>query len=87
MYTLICLRFQLFQQSSQTCGPDNLPPVLFKKVKHCLAKPLSLLFNQLVSVAAVPVQWKQSIITPVFKKGTTGDVSKLQAHIVNLRCA
>jgi len=82
--TDIILAISKLKLTSLSCGPDNLPPVLFKKVKHCLAKPLSLLFNQLLSVAAVPVQWKQARNTPVFKKGTTGDVSNYRP--ISLTC-
>jgi len=49
-------------------GPDGLPPVLFKHLKLYLARPLSLLFTQLLSVGAVPDEWKSAIIVPAFKK-------------------
>jgi len=55
-------------------GPENLPPFLFKQLKHCLAGPLSSLFTQLLSVGAVPEDWTKAIIIPVFKEGTAGDV-------------
>lgn len=55
-------------------GPDNLPPLLFKQLKHCLAVPLSLLFTQFLSVGVIPKDWTKAIIIPVFKKGTAGDV-------------
>jgi len=58
------------------CGPDNLPPILFKRLKYMysIARPLSLLFSQLLSVGAVPEDWKKAIIMPVFKKRPPGDV-------------
>jgi len=37
-----------------SAGPDGLPPVLFKKLKYCISKPLAMLFDQLVSVGYVP---------------------------------
>ena len=31
-------------------GPDNIPPLLFNKLKYSLARPLALLHNQLYTV-------------------------------------
>jgi len=44
--------------------PDDLPPVLFKTLKHILVFPLTVLFNQLLSVAAVPQDWRNAVIIP-----------------------
>jgi len=61
-------------KSNLSSGPDGLPPLLFKRLRHCLAEPLALLFSQLFSVSAVPSDWKRGVITPVFKKGAAGSV-------------
>jgi len=37
-------------------GPDGLPPLFFKQLKFCLAKPLAILFSQLLSVGYVPCE-------------------------------
>jgi hypothetical protein len=58
-----------------TCGPDGLPPIFFKQRIGSLVIPLTIIFNQLLSVSAVPDAWKTAIITPVFKKGAAGQVS------------
>ena len=55
-----------------SCGPDNIPPLLFVKLKHCLCYPLAYIFNQLVSVGAVPPEWKNAFITSVRKKELLG---------------
>ena len=65
-------------------GPDCLPPVFFKNLKLCLAGPLSIVFNQLISVGAVPNKWKSAIIVPVFKKGPAGDVANYRP--ISLTC-
>ena len=38
-------------------GPDGLPPLLFKWLKFCLAKPMAMLFQQLLSVGYVPQEF------------------------------
>jgi len=59
---------------NMNCDPDEVPPVLIKHLKHCLCKPLSIMFSQLVSVG----------IVPVFKKDTAGDVSNYRP--ISLTC-
>ena len=60
-------------KTNSSCGPDRLPAILFKRLKHCLSQPLALIYNQLVCVGAVPADWPTAHIVPVFKKGTAGD--------------
>jgi len=50
----------------------GLPPILFKRLKHCLSYPLALLYNQLISVHGPRTQWMtHSSHVPVHKKGAT----------------
>ena len=58
-------------------------PYFFKRVKHVIAFPLTLMFTQLLSVACVPGIWKKAVITPIHKKGPT---NVLQTHLNHL-CA
>ena len=44
-------------KSNLSSRPDGLPPLMFKRLKHCLAEPLALIFTQLLSVAVVPKEW------------------------------
>jgi len=56
-------------RNNLSSGPDGLSPAFFLQLKHILAAPLSAVYTQLLSVGAVPNEWKSAIITPVFKKG------------------
>ena len=56
-------------KSSKSSGPDGFPSDLFKKLASHLAFPLSMLFNNCMSVVKIPAEWKSAIITPVAKSG------------------
>ena len=58
-------------KSNLTCGPDGLPPLFFKQLRHCLVAPLTIIYTQLLSVAFVPDDWKRATVVPVHKKGST----------------
>jgi len=60
-------------KANASSGP-GLPPVLFKKLKHSLTTPRTLIYNQLLSVAEVPADRKKAFVVPVFKKGSTASV-------------
>ncbi len=40
-----------------------------------LAAPLAKLFNNSLETGIIPVEWKSSIICPIYKKGSKHDVS------------
>jgi hypothetical protein len=52
-----------------SCGPDKLPAIMFKKLTHCLTIPLTKIFNISMITGTLPAIWKNSIISPIFKKG------------------
>jgi len=61
-------------KNKTSCGPDGLPSILFRKLASHLAMPLSLLFNNSISVGKIPDDWKKAIITPISKGGLASDV-------------
>jgi hypothetical protein len=55
--------------SRSAAGPDGYPGIFWHSLYHSLALPLSLIFTKSFITGNIPLCWKQSIITPVFKKG------------------
>jgi len=52
-------------KTNSSGGPDGIPPVLLKGLKHCLCHPLAIIFNQFISVGYVPSEWRKAYIVPV----------------------
>jgi hypothetical protein len=54
-------------------GPDELPPALFKDGGISLSQCLAHLFASIWEKESVPDNWGESIVIPVFKKGTRSE--------------
>ncbi|KAH9583151.1 hypothetical protein MS3_00007653 [Schistosoma haematobium] len=51
-------------------GPDDLPPAFFKDGGDFLTKELTTLFTKVWELESVPTSWSESIVVPIFKKGS-----------------
>ncbi|XP_003738763.1 uncharacterized protein LOC100904743, partial [Galendromus occidentalis] len=49
--------------------PEGIPPLFFKKFALFVAEPLALIFERSYNDSEVPSLFRQSIVTPVYKKG------------------
>lgn len=52
---------------TKSAGPDNLPPLFFKKCASSVVYPLYILFNISLSEGIVPEHFKRSFIVPIHK--------------------
>ena len=49
--------------------PESIPLYFIKRIAKSILTPLTFLFNASINTGNIPNQWKDSIITPIFKKG------------------
>lgn len=62
-------------QSKCCHTPDGIPQVLFKRLARYLAEPLYLIFQRSYCDGKVPRYFTQSVVTPVFKKGSRTQIN------------
>ena len=55
-------------------GPDELPPVLFRKCRKTIFHSFFQIFTKILQIFIFPDLWKIAIISPVFKKGNKADI-------------
>jgi hypothetical protein len=76
-----CLRHIIFDQETvykalmdlspkRSKTPDNLPAILIRNIAHMIIPFLTMLFNLSMETGMLPRQWKTSIISPIYKKGS-----------------
>ena len=50
--------------------PEGIPMYFLKRVAPSISKILTYIFNHSLNSCTIPLQWKITIINPVFKKGS-----------------
>ena len=69
---------------SKACGPDELPPRLLKTVAEELSPALTVLFQQSIDSGTVPSQWRQAVVTSIYKEGAKSDPANYRP--ISLTC-
>ena len=54
---------------SKSAGPDGIHPRLLVECADILAEPLAFLYQASIDTGVVPAAWKESVVSPIFKKG------------------
>ena len=54
-------------------GPDGITVNLLQTTREELLRPLLIIYEKTLSTGIVPMDWKEAIVTPIFKKGTRGE--------------
>ena len=54
-------------------GPDGITPTLLKGAREELLVPLKIIYNKSLQTGQVPKEWREALVTPIFKKGAKGD--------------
>ena len=72
-------------KSNSAAGPDGIPAIFYRKGAPSLSFPMSIVFRSLIDLHDLPSEWRHSIITPVFKKGSPSDPSNYRP--ISLTCS
>ena len=62
-------------RSDKSPGPDKLYPRILKELAKELTTPLAIIYNKCIGKGTLPSQWKEAIVTPIFKKGCKSESS------------
>ncbi|KAI5721554.1 hypothetical protein M8J77_022256 [Diaphorina citri] len=66
-------------QNKTSCGEDDIPMTVIKKVIHPISGPLSFIFNSSFSTSTFPTLFKNAVITPIHKgKGVMTDLNNFR---------
>ena len=72
------------QKNKFSAGPDEFPPILFKRMARCLAWPITLMNRIIFTCGVLPEIWKHALVTPIFKKGSSSNVANYRP--ISLTC-
>ena len=70
---------------SPSCGPDDLPSIVFRKCASTLSYPLHFIFRKSIFSMMVPFIWKFANVMPLFKGGTHSSPSNYRPISLGLK--
>ena len=79
-------RIILKLKSSTGPGPDGLPAVFFKHTISSITFPLSVLFRSFMDLVDLPSEWKEAVITPIFKKANPSECCNYRPIAITCIC-
>ena len=68
MYRILC-----YLKEGSAPGPDSVQPKVLKECAKQLSLPLFLIFHSSLDQGKTPDDWKQAIVTPIYKSGKKSD--------------
>ena len=71
-------------KEDKTSGVDGIHPKFLKEVRHEIGAVLAGIFNESIMSGVVPRDWRDAIITPLFKKGNRWETCNYRP--VSLTC-
>jgi len=70
----------LKRKRTQITGIDQIPAELIKAGSRTIRSEIHKLINSIWNKKEFPLEWKESIIVPLYKKGDKKDCIIIQAH-------
>jgi len=64
---------------NHSSGPDGIPNSLLKHCCSSMVKPLQIQFRKIYSKNEIPLYWKESYVTAVFKSGHKSDAKNYRS--------
>ena len=68
-------------QSKRAAGADDLPPALFKNGNSNYINLLTNLFEHIWRSEAVPLNWRECTVIPIFKKERKSSVTTTEVLV------
>ena len=78
------LLFRSYCKKSEST--HGLPPIFLNKTKGSINFPLSIMYRTFIDLHTLPSEWRLSIITPVFKKGSPSDPANYRPIALTCTC-
>ena len=79
---------KLLQQlnTGKACGGDDIPAILLKNWASELCSMMTFIYQQTIEKKCVPQDWKQALVTPIFKKGNRSCPSNYRPVSLTSNC-
>ena len=68
-------------------GPDKIPGRLLKELASAISPVLTYIFNTSLKQGRIPDQWKEALVTPLFKKGSKNDAANYRPISITCICS